>query len=56
MKCEICDGTFETISRRDEEAEIGFIRIVEYRKCNLCLSGMIIYHTPFPAYLNNEFR
>jgi hypothetical protein len=56
MKCEICDGTFETISRRDEEAEIGFIRIVEYRKCNLCLSGMIIYHTPFPAHLNNEFR
>ena len=49
MKCEICDGTFETIDRRDEDvAEEGFMRIVEYRKCNVCLSGMIIYHTPCP--------
>ena len=49
MKCEICDGTFETIQRRDEEdTQEGFMRIVEYRKCNQCLSGMIIYHTPFP--------
>ncbi len=53
MKCEICDGTFETIQRRDEDAppaEDGtpFNRVIEYRRCNTCFSGMVIYHTPFP--------
>lgn len=49
MKCEICDGAFEILHRRDEEdSQEGFIRIVEYRKCTICLSGMIIYRTPFP--------
>ena len=50
MKCEICfEGIFETIRRKDEDvAEEGFFRVVEYRKCDVCLSGMIIYHTPRP--------
>ena len=52
MKCEICDGAFETIQRKDEDvAEEGFFRVVEYRKCDVCLSGMIIYHTPRPKWI-----
>ena len=50
MNCEICsEGIFETIQQREEEVNTDFARIVEYKVCSLCLSGMIIYHTPFPA-------
>jgi len=53
MKCEICDGTFEIIQQRiDDMGEkapfIGFCRVVEYRKCKVCLSGMVLYHPAFP--------
>tara|TARA_Y100000296_G_C5119444_1_gene229576 strand:+ start:85 stop:249 length:165 start_codon:yes stop_codon:yes gene_type:complete len=53
MKCEICDGTVEIIQQRiDDMGEkapfIGFCRVVEYRKCKVCLSGMVLYYPAFP--------
>ena len=53
MDCEICGGTFEIIQSKDEDAQPAddgtpFTRIVEYRKCYLCGTGMVLYHTPFP--------
>jgi len=53
MKCEVCDDTFETIQRIDEEvapADDGtpFERVVEWKRCPTCGSGMKIWHTAFP--------
>ena len=47
MKCEVCDDTFETIQRIDEEvapADDGtpFERVVEWKRCPTCGSGMKI--------------
>ena len=53
MKCEICDGEFETIQRKDVDAPPAddgtpFIQVLEWKRCNTCGSGMKLWHTPFP--------
>lgn len=50
MKCELCQGEFEILQQRidDDIGEKGFCRVVEYRKCQVCLSGMVLYHPAFP--------
>ena len=51
MKCEVCNGTFEGMGFRSEidPNDATFERIVDYKKCNLCGSGMIIYHPYMPV-------
>ena len=51
MKCEICDGTFEGQGYRTEKDPNNpdFDRVVDYKKCNLCGSGMLIYHPYMPV-------
>ena len=50
MKCEICEGTFEGQGYRTEEdpQDPDFDRVVDYKKCNLCGAGMILYHPYMP--------
>jgi rubredoxin len=59
MKCEVCDDTFETIQRIEEEvapADDGtpFERVVEWKRCPTCGSGMKIWHTAFPKEIHGE--
>ncbi len=50
MICELCGGAFEGMGFRSETdpKESTFERIVDYKKCNLCGSGMVIFHPYMP--------
>ena len=52
MKCEICDGTFEGKGYRTEidPKDATFERVVDYKKCNLCGAGMVLFHPYMPMY------
>ncbi len=51
MDCELCGGSFEGMGFRSEidPNDATFERIVDYKKCNLCGSGMVIYHPYMPV-------
>lgn len=51
MDCELCGGLFEGMGFRSEidPNDATFERIVDYKKCNLCGSGMVIYHPYMPV-------
>jgi hypothetical protein len=49
--CDCCGGTFEAMGFRlesDPEDET-FQRVVDYKKCNCCGAGMVIYHPYMPV-------
>ena len=50
MICELCGETFEGQGFRVEidPHDENFERVVDYKKCKGCGSGMIIYHPYFP--------
>lgn len=52
MKCEVCDGTFEGKGYRTEidPKNAIFERVVDYKKCNLCGAGMVLFHPYMPMY------
>ena len=52
MNCDLCGGSFEAMGFRSEAdpKDATFERIVDYKKCNLCGSGMVIYHPYMPMY------
>jgi len=54
MKCEICNGTFEGQGYRteDDPMDSTFERVVDYKKCNQCGAGMVLYHPYMPKYRN----
>ena len=51
MKCEVCDGLFEGMGYRVEAdpKDETFERVVDYKKCHTCGSGMVIYHPYMPV-------
>ena len=51
MNCEVCGGTFEGKGFRIEPdpKDATFDRVVDYKKCNLCGMGMILYHPYMPV-------
>jgi len=52
MNCDLCGGSFEAMGFRSEAdpKDATFERIVDYKKCNLCGSGMVVYHPYMPKY------
>jgi len=51
MDCDCCGGTFEPMGFRLEgdPNDETFERVVDYKKCNTCGSGMVIYHPYMPV-------
>ena len=51
LKCEVCDGLFEGMGYRIEAdpKDETFERVVDYKKCHTCGSGMVIYHPYMPV-------
>ena len=56
MICELCGETFEGQGFRVEidPHDDNFERVVDYKKCKGCGSGMIIYHPYFPVQPHQE--
>ena len=56
MKCEICDGTFEGKGFRIETdpKDATFERVVDYKKCNICGAGMVLFHPYMPIREDSE--
>ena len=56
MICELCGETFEGQGFRVEmdPHDENFERVVDYKKCKGCGSGMIIYHPYFPVQPHQE--
>ena len=56
MICELCGETFEGQGCRVEidPHDENFERVVDYKKCKGCGSGMIIYHPYFPVQPHQE--
>ncbi len=48
MKCEICDGKFETLQTKREIEDNEFLKLTIYMKCKTCGCGRIDFHPPFP--------
>ena len=56
MICELCGETFEGqgFSVEIDPHDETFERVVDYKKCKNCGSGMIIYHPYFPVQPHQE--
>ena len=51
MDCDCCGGTFEPMGFRLEgdPNDETFERVVDYKKCKTCGSGMVIFHPYMPV-------
>jgi len=45
--CEVCQGTFEVLQRRDED-QGEMTRVVMYKRCAKCGAGRIDFHPYMP--------
>jgi|TARA_R110002110_G_scaffold411144_3_gene635206 hypothetical protein len=46
--CEVCNGIFQTLQRRDEQ-DGDMTRVIIYKKCQGCGAGRIEYHPFMPV-------
>ena len=51
--CEVCGDDLQTLQRR-EETKGEFIRIIIYKKCQVCGLGRIDYHPFMPIHSLEE--